>query len=151
MEDEMKEPVVEVETTIAADRRTVWRAMTRTNTAMFPGAEIETDWVVGRPIRFTGKWEGEPFDDRGEVTSFKENEELSFTHWSATAGEFDRPESYHRLRYRLAPLGGKTRVTLSQYAEGKDTEIDPRTKNEFAHTWKATLEALKKTAETMDQ
>jgi hypothetical protein len=45
--------VVEVETTIAADRNTVWRAMTRTNTAMLPGAEIETDWVVGRPIRLS--------------------------------------------------------------------------------------------------
>ncbi len=146
----MKQPVVEVETTIAADRSTVWKAMTRKNSAMFQGTTIDTDWVVGHPITFTGEWEGEPFKDKGEVQSFKEPEELSFTHWSVKSGEFDRPESYHRLRYRLTPLGGKTRVTLSQYNEGKDTEIDARAKSEFAHTWKTMLEGLKQTAETMD-
>ena len=52
----MQKPVVEVDTTIAAPADKVWQAMQAG--AMFPGTEIETDWKVGHPITFTGKWEG---------------------------------------------------------------------------------------------
>ena len=145
----MQKPVVEVDTLIAADPKTVWQAMTGKQSAMFPGTEVETDWQVGHPITFRGEWKGKAFKDKGEIQSFEEPQELSFTHWSEMSGEADRPENYHLVRYRLEPRGDKTRVTLSQFNEGKQTELDAKTKAEFEKNWKMMLDGLKQSAEAM--
>ena len=145
----MQKPVVEVDTTIAADAATIWKAMTRKQSAMFPGTEVDTDWEIGHPITFSGEWKGKPFKDKGEIQTFKEAEELSFTHWSAMSGEADRPENYHVVRYRLEAQGERTRVTLSQFNEGDKAEIDAQTRAEFKKNWTMMLEGLKKSAEGM--
>jgi uncharacterized protein YndB with AHSA1/START domain len=142
----MDEPVVEVETMIAAEPRTVWKAMTGKRSAMFPGTTVETDWRPGHPMTISGEWQGKPFTDHGEIETFEENEELSFTHWSGKEGE-TRPVSYHVVRYRLEPDGENTKVTLSQFNEGEDTEIDDKTRAEFRKNWLMMLEGLKKSAE----
>lgn len=145
----MQKPVVEVDTTIAADPETVWKAMTGKQSAMFPGTEVDTDWEVGHSILFKGEWKGKPFKDKGEIQTFREEEELSFTHWSELSGEADKPENYHVVRYRLEPVGEKTKVTLSQFNEGPKAELDAKTKAEFEKNWKVMLDGLKKSAEAM--
>jgi uncharacterized protein YndB with AHSA1/START domain len=144
----MQKPVIELETTIAADPRTVWKAMTRKQSAMFPGTEVETDWEVGHPLTIHGEWQGKAFEDHGEIRHFEAEEELAFTHWSGKDGTA-RPESYHVVRYRLEPEGNKTRVTLSQFNEGKKTDLDAKTKAEFEKNWKMMLDGLKHSAEAM--
>lgn len=145
----MQNPVIEVDTLIAADPETIWSAMTNKQSAMFPGTTVETDWQVGHPISFSGEWKGKPFRDKGEIQSYEEAEELSFTHWSALSGEDDQPENYHLVRYTLERAGDKTRVRLSQFNEGPKPELDPKTKAEFERNWKMMLEGLKKSAEAM--
>ena len=44
-------------------------------------------------------------------------------------------------------LFARTRVTVSQFNEGEETEIDAKTKAEFEDNWMAMLEGLKQTAE----
>jgi uncharacterized protein YndB with AHSA1/START domain len=141
----MHKPVVEVDTTIAAPTATVWKAMK--GGAMFPGTEIETDWKIGHPIVFKGEWKGKSFIDRGEIQTLAEAKELSFTHWADTDGSGERPPSYHVVKYELEPAGARTRVTVSQFNEGEETEIDAKTKAEFEDNWMAMLEGLKQTAE----
>ena len=143
----MQKPVIEVATTIAADPGTVWKAMTKKQTAMFPGTEVDTDWEIGHPISFTGEWKGKPFKDKGKIQSFDEARELSFSHWSEMSGEADRPENYHVVRYQLEPVGEKTKVTLCQFNEGKKSDVDAETKAEFTKNWKMMLDGLKKSAE----
>ena len=143
----MDKPVVQVDTTIKADAATVWEAMTGKQSALFPGTEVKTDWKVSHPITFTGEWKGTPFKDRGEIQSYSDKSELSFTHWSEKGGETTRPESYHLVRYALRPDGKQTTVTLSQFNLGKNTEIDAKTKVEFEKTWSFMLDGLKKAAE----
>lgn len=145
----MQKPVVEVDTTIAADAKTVWKAMTRKNSAMFLGSEVETDWEVGHPITFRGKWQGKTYKDRGEIQSVDEGKELSFTHWSELSGEPDRPENYHMVRYELVPQGDKTKVTVSQTNTGPKADVDAKTKAEFEKNWRMMLDGLKKSAEAM--
>jgi uncharacterized protein YndB with AHSA1/START domain len=145
--DEMQEPVVTVDTVIAADAATVWKAMTRRDSAMFPGTEVETDWQVGHPISFSGEWKGKAFKDRGEIQSFKIGRELSFTHWSETAETPEQPQDYHIVRYELLPQGQKTKVRLSQINVGPRPELDEETKAEFTKNWAMMLDGLKKTAE----
>lgn len=141
----MQAPVVEVNSTIAAPASIVWKAMQ--DGAMFPGTEIETDWKIGHPITFKGTWEGKDFTDRGEIQTLHEGRELSFSHWSDKDGSGKRPPSYHVVRYELQPDGNRTRVTLSQFNKGEETEIDAKTKAAFTKNWTAMLEGLKKTAE----
>jgi uncharacterized protein YndB with AHSA1/START domain len=145
----MQKPVIEVSTTISADPGTVWAAMTRKKTAMFPDTELETDWEVGHPITLEGKHQGKPFTDHGEIRSLKEERELSFSHWSGKEGS-EQPESYHVVRYKLEPEGEKTKVTLSQFNEGRDTELKAETRLEFEKTWRMMLDGLKASAEAMD-
>ena len=143
----MEAPVVEIERTIKADVATVWNAMIGKQSALFPGTKVVTDWTVTHPITFSGEWNGKPFRDRGEIQSFTEKSELSFTHWSEKEGKPDRPESYHLVRYDLQPDGKQTKVTLSQFNLGKKTDIDAKTKAEFEKTWGLMLDGLKKAAE----
>ena len=142
----MDKPVVEVGTTINAEPKAVWAAMTRKQSAMFPGTEVETDWQEGHAITFSGDWKGKAFKDRGELQTVKADKELSFTHWSELSGEPDRPENYHVVRYVLEADGKKTRVTLSQTNKGK-AEIDAATKAEFKKNWQMMLDGLKQDVE----
>lgn len=144
----MQQPVIELDTTISADPKTIWKAMTQKKSALFPGTEVDTDWAVGHPMTIRGEWQGKPFTDHGEIASYDEESELSFTHWSGNEGE-ERPDSYHRVRYRLEPSGGKTKVTLSQFNEGEKTDLDPKTRAEFEKNWKMMLDGLKKSVEAM--
>ncbi|MDB5562721.1 MAG: hypothetical protein JWN11_2139 [Hyphomicrobiales bacterium] len=143
----MQEPVVTVDTLIAADAATVWKAMTRRASAMFPGTKVETDWQIGHPISFSGKWKGKAFKDRGEIQSLKMGRELSFSHWSETPQTPEKPENYHIVRYELRPQGQKTKVILSQINVGPDSDIDEKTKDEFKKNWAMMLDGLKKSAE----
>lgn len=143
----MQKPVIEVSTTIAAEPRTIWKAMTAKKSAMFPGTTVETDWEVGHPMTISGEWNGKAFEDHGEIRSVEEAEELSFTHWSGKDGK-DRPASYHLVRYRLTPDGERTKVTLSQFNEGKETDLAPAKKAEFEKNWNLMLDGLKRSAET---
>jgi uncharacterized protein YndB with AHSA1/START domain len=143
----MHKPVVEVDTTIAAPAAEVWKAMRKG--AMFPGTTIETDWKIGHPITFKGEWNGKLFTDRGEIQTLSEAKELSFTHWSDTDGSGKRPLSYHLVKYRLEPSGKRTKVTLSQFNEGKETQVDAKTRAEFEKNWTMMLDGLKQTAEGM--
>ena len=141
----MSKPVVEVDTTIAAPPASVWKAMQAG--AMFPGTTIETDWKIGHPIVFTGEWQGKSYTDRGEIQSLSEARELSFTHWSDQNGHAKRPPSYHVVKYQLKPEGKHTRVTLSQFNEGRDTAVDAGTRAEFEKNWTMMLESLKQAVE----
>lgn len=141
----MQRPVVEVATSINAGPEAVWRAMI--DGAMFPGTTIETDWKIGHPIVFSGDWEGKPFTDRGEIQSLAEAKELSFTHWSQKDDSPERPPSYHVVEYLLEPAGRGTEVTLRQYNQGEDTEIDEKTRAAYEKNWTMMLEGLKKTVE----
>ncbi len=140
----MEKPVVEVDTTIDADAKAIWKLMTAKKSAMFPGSTVDTDWKPGHPLTLNGEWQGKSFTDYGEIESADTGRELSFTHWSKTP---ERPESYHLVRYRLEPDGKKTKVTLAQFNKGKDTKVDPKTKAEFERNWTMMLDGLKKAAE----
>lgn len=140
----MDKPVVEVDTTINADAKAIWKLMTARKSAMFPGSTVDTDWKPGHSLTLKGEWQGRGYTDYGEIESADEARELSFTHWSKTP---ERPEDYHLVRYRLEPDGKKTKVTLAQFNKGKKTEIDAKTRAEFEKNWTMMLDGLKKAAE----
>src|SRR5688572_21798310 len=132
--------VVEIETTIDADRPCVWNALTGEGATVMPMTKVETDWKPGHPITFSGEWNGKWFEDHGEIVNVADLKSVSFTHWS---GVGERPTDYHLVSYTLEPLGDRTRVTLTQSNIGPKPAPSEKTKAEFAETFRMMLDGLK--------
>jgi uncharacterized protein YndB with AHSA1/START domain len=98
----MTEAAAQVSKTIAAPREKVWKALTapKTMKSFFFGG-VETDWRVGRPIRFRGEFKGNACEDKGEIQTFEPEKQLSFSHWSAPSGYPNTPEHYHLVTFDL--------------------------------------------------
>ncbi len=137
--------VVEVQRTVDAPRSAVWTAMLAPRSALFPDAEVRTDWQVGHPIRISGQWDGKAYQDSGEVVAVVPQEKLEFTHWTGTD---KRPDDYHTVSYVLAGEGDATTVTLTQYGHG-DEEVSETVREKFRATWTALLEHLKQIVESL--
>jgi uncharacterized protein YndB with AHSA1/START domain len=132
-------------------REDVWKALT--DPAMvsqyFMGATVDTDWQVGHPITFKGTWKDKPFEDKGEILSFQPEKEMSYSHWSPLSGQDDNPDNYHVVHIELddATSGG-TKVTLEQSnLNGKVTETDRKSREDYEKNWSSTLQGLKKVTE----
>jgi uncharacterized protein YndB with AHSA1/START domain len=143
----MDKPLVEVEAEVRADVDSVWGVLTQDTSAMFMGAEVDTDWREGSPISFSGEFNGKPYKDHGEIRTVEKNRRLAFTHYSPTSGKPDVPESYNLVDVELEPEGDdRTRVRLSQTPMGGDRP-DEQTVEKFKQNWKMMLDGLKKAAE----
>ena len=140
----MAEPVVDVDTTIAASPDAVWKAMTSKKSPKFMGATMDTDWKPGSKYTLSGEFNGNKFTDYGEIETAAAPKELLFTHWSKTE---QRPDSYNAVQVKLAPAGKGTKATLAQYARGKAQSFDDKQKAEFKKNWAMMLDGLKKAAE----
>lgn len=143
----MNKPLIEVDTRIDADPATVWEVMTRDCSALFMGAQVESDWRVGSPIVFSGEYQGQPFRDHGEIRTIEPERELAFTHFSPRSGKPDRPENYNLVRFRLEPAGDGTRVLLSQTPQGSGPPPAEETVAQFRKNWSMMLDGLKQAAE----
>lgn len=142
----MDKPLVEVETVVEANATAVWDALTARKSAMFMGADVETDWGPGSPISFTGEFNGKAFKDHGEIRDIEERRRLSFTHYSPTSGKPDVPDSYNLVDVRLEPEGERTRVRLNQTPLGGERP-DDKTVAAFQRNWEVMLNGLKTAAE----
>ena len=135
---------------VDAPRQRVWEALTDPELVRqyFMGAEVITDWQVGHPIAFKGTWKDKPFEDKGEILSFDPQEEMSYSHWSPLSGAEDSPENYHVVHIELDDSDDGTRVTLEQSnLNGKVTEADRKSRDDYEKNWQGTLDGLKKVAE----
>jgi uncharacterized protein YndB with AHSA1/START domain len=143
----MDKPLVEVDTEVDASADAVWRALTAKKSAMFMGADVDTDWRQGSPITLSGEFSGKPFKDHGEIREVEERRHLAFTHFSPTTGKPDLPENYNLVDVRLESLGEeRTKVRLSQTPMGGERP-DEQTAAKFKQNWQMMVDALKKAAE----
>src|SRR5262245_54505225 len=140
----MDKHTAKVSTTIDAPPAEVWAALTEPDLIKqyFFGADVDTDWEEGSPIRFSGEWEGKSYEDKGEVLEVEEEKHLAYFHWSPMSGKPDKPENYHRVAYDLEPAGGDaTKVTITQEQRGPEG-LEQSEKN-----WRTVLDGLKSVVE----
>jgi uncharacterized protein YndB with AHSA1/START domain len=142
----MDKPLVEVKADVHAGPDAVWRILTARKSAMFMGADVESDWREGSPISFTGEFDGRPFRDHGEIRSVEAGRHLAFTHFSPTSGKPDTPDNYNLVDVRLDGDGDRTQVTLSQTPLGGDRP-DDATIEMYRKNWTVMLDGLRKAAE----
>ena len=141
----MKNLTAQVEKSIHASPAEVWRALTTPSILkkFFFGADIETDWKLGSPIRMKGEFDGKKYEDKGDILEIEAQRCLSFSHWSAMAGRPDKRENYHVVTFDLAPDGQKTKVTLSQAnLTGGVTAADAAHRAEYEKNWAGVLDGL---------
>jgi uncharacterized protein YndB with AHSA1/START domain len=141
------ETTAEVSKTIDATPAEVWKAITTTEKLklFFMGADVESDWRVGSPVRVSGEYQGKAYNDKGEVLRADAPKRLSFSHWSSLSGDADAPENYHVVTFKLAEAGGGTKVTLSQsnlIGGAKPSDVSHRA--QYEKTWASVLEGLAK-------
>ena len=139
-------------TSIVVDRprQQVWKALTEPDLVKqyFMGATVKTDWQVGHPITFSGKWKDKSFEDKGEILTFEPEQEMSYSHWSPLNGSADAPENYHVVDIALDGDDTRTEVTLTQSnLKGGVTDADKASRADYEKNWSSTLEGLKKVAE----
>jgi uncharacterized protein YndB with AHSA1/START domain len=118
----------------------VWDALIdpdRVEQYMF-GTRVATDWEVGGPITWSGEWQGNQYEDRGEILEFQPERRLVYTHYSPLSGESDRPENRHTVAIDLASNGMGTTVTLTQ-----DNNQTEETRGHSEANWQSMLDSLK--------
>ena len=132
--------IATAEVDISASPSQVWNALTDPHLIRkyFFGAEVETTWEPGAPIRWKGEYEGKQYEDKGEILACEPTRRLEMTHFSPLTGQPDRPENYHRVRYELRDEGDHTHVVLQQ-----DNNPTPEAAEASRANWDTVLHGLK--------
>ena len=140
----MQNLTAKVSTDIKAPPAEIWSALTDPDMIKryFFGADVETDWEEGSPIRFKGQWDGKSFEDKGEILEVEPERRLSYTHWSGLSGKPDKPENYHHVTYQLEPKSDQTRVSIIQ-----DGAESPEAQAASEKNWRMVLDGLKECVE----
>ena len=130
---------------IGASPDGVWTALTDPEQIakyMF-GSQVVTDWQPGSPIVWKGEYEGNKYEDKGEIVEVERARRLKLTHFSPLSGDEDIPENYHAVLYELEKRGEKTRVSLSQDNNSSEEAAEHSKAN-----WEKMLAGLKEVVET---
>lgn len=123
----------------------VWEALT--NPAMvkqyFFGVDLESSWEVGSSITYRGEWEGQMFEDKGNILAIEPQQSLVCSYWSAAFGTEDSPENYQKITYTLTEIEpGKTKLAITQEGSPTQESADSSKKN-----WDMVLGGLKELVE----
>ncbi|MBC6993316.1 SRPBCC domain-containing protein [Neolewinella lacunae] len=135
---------IQYKTTVKAPLEKVWEALT--NPAIvkeyFFGSELVTSWQVGTPIVFQGEWEGQSYQDKGEVLEYEPNKRLAFSYLSNWSGKEDLPENYLWVCYEVSPHGTDTELVIHQ------SNYDQERADHSAENWDSVVSGMKKIVES---
>ena len=108
----------------------------------FFGTEAISDWKAGSSLIFQGEWEGNSYQDKGNILAAEPGTLLQYNYWSGFSGLEDIPENYSLVTYRLEGDPDHTVLTLTQ--EGFSGE---EAKAHAEGGWAMVLDNLKKLLE----
>jgi uncharacterized protein YndB with AHSA1/START domain len=106
------------------------------------GARVDTDWDEGSRISWSGEYDGNAYEDHGEILEVVEGKRLRMTHFSPLSGEDDIPENHHTLDYQLSQDGTGTTLVLEQ-----DNNDSAEQAEQFSRNWQQMLDQVKVRAE----
>jgi uncharacterized protein YndB with AHSA1/START domain len=101
------------------------------------GTNTITDWKVGQPIKFTGEWDGNTYEDKGTVLQFEPQKTLQYDYWSSSSGVPDTPENHSVVTFELFERGNKTELQLRQENFKDQAACDHSEQN-----WTAVLQTM---------
>lgn len=122
----------------------VWDSLVNPKIAKqyFWGAEVSSNWTVGSPITFRGEFNGNQYEEKGEILQVQPENLLQYSHWSDLEDLPDVPDNYRTWTFRLAKEG--TKVNLSVTEDNIPTEKQRARSDEF---WAGVLKTIKQLLE----
>lgn len=130
--------------TIHAPKEKVWDALTKPELVKLWqfGSDLATDWNVGSSIRFKTEWEGNVYEQWGEVMEVRPYDFLQYNLFAPRPGLEDKPENYFIMSYILTEVDGQTELQIKQEDHRPDAVQEAPQGEE-----NPVLQALKKVAE----
>ncbi|HRH65812.1 MAG TPA: SRPBCC family protein [Bacteroidia bacterium] len=94
----------------------VWEALTNKELIKiyFFGTECTSDWKKGSPIYYRGVWDGNSYEDKGNILDIEPEKFILYNYWSSMSGTEDAPENYTEIRYELTADKNETTFTVIQ-------------------------------------
>ncbi len=132
--------------TINASTEQIWDVLTnpeKIKVYLF-GTETITDWKIGSPILFQGEYQGQQYQDKGNVIENQTEKILKYNYWSGFSGLTDEPENYSMVTYSLDVVEDN-QVTFTWTQEGFASESGQQ---HLENGLPALLEQIKKLAES---
>jgi uncharacterized protein YndB with AHSA1/START domain len=102
------------------------------------GTNTISDWKVGRPIVFTGTWEGKEYKDKGTILKFEKEKVFQYSYWSGFSGLPDVPENYSIITFELSSHAGQTTLSLTQ-----NNFVDEKSLEHSGKNWEGVLQTMK--------
>ena len=101
---------------IAAPARKVWLALTVPDLVKQwqYGSDLQTTWEVGTPIVFRNEWNGQVFEQKGNVLEFLPESRLKYSLFFPHPGLQDIPEHYFLMTYELTESEEGTSLLVRQ-------------------------------------
>ncbi len=129
---------------IKTTKAKVWEALTNPELIKkyFFGTECITDWKKGSPILYKGTWDGQAYEDKGNIIDIEKEKFILYNFWSSFSGTEDIPENYAQIRYDLDEKNSETVLKVIQGGFQTKELLETSEKN-----WSYTLEELKKMLE----
>lgn len=106
------------------------------------GTNATSEWKVGCPIRFTGEWEGKPYEDKGIIEVFDKEKVFEYSYYSAFSGVPDKAENYTLVRMELEPVEGGTRLSVKHSNFPNETTYENNEKH-----WDLVLDIIREKTE----
>ncbi len=130
-------------TVVKAPVTTVWEALTDPALVKqyFFGSDLLTNWKPGSQLIWRGEYEGQVYEDKGEVLEFHPNERLAFSYLSSWSGKEDLPENYLLVTYSLRAIPEGTELTITQ------SNYDAEKAAHSAENWNQVIDGLKQIVE----
>ena len=131
---------------VAPDK--AWAALTRPELVVKwqYGSALTTTWEVGSRIVFRAEWEGQVFEQWGEVLEYLEPVRIRYRLFAPRPDVADSPENYFEMVYTLEPREGGTLVTISQHdprpLAGEPEAATPDDANPVLQALKSVAEGL---------
>jgi uncharacterized protein YndB with AHSA1/START domain len=105
------------------------------------GTELDAHWIVGGALRWSGEWQGRPYEDHGTVLEIDPPHRLVHTHFSPRRTSGLEPDDHHTLTWTLDG-DHPTLLTLSQ-----DNNATPESAEHAKRVWDALVAKVKEIAE----
>ncbi len=102
----------------------VWQVLTDPVSIknIYFGMDWFTNWEKGGSITFSGNYDHQPFEDKGNILDIEKEKFILFNYFNPDFGKKDIPENYTAMRFELESNNNDTIFTVYQY--GFKSEAD---------------------------
>ena len=142
----MLDLTIEKEIKISASTKNVWEVLTNPvhiKKYLF-GSDAKSDWQKGSPIVFSGEYQGQKYEDHGNILDIEKEKLLRYDYWSSFSGVDDVPENYSTITFQLE--GPDMEITLHLTQKGFVS------RDGYEHSqqnWEMVLGEIKKIAQSL--